>query len=162
MGFTRILTKEVLTAMNFDRSNFRALLPNKSPGTLPAFNVMADNMVRLNLKFFQALFGEVPLRFLKISYWSKEKQILLELCEEEDQYTVRVPKSGAFGMKSLGKALRESGVSLPAHFEVESVEDGIWIGKYIQEYRFPIQKVTSERAKKPRKNGLTSMLPKEE
>lgn len=65
-------------------------------------------------------------------------------------------------MDSICKALNESGIKLPAYFIVEQLPgEQAWVGEYIPEHRFPIQKMTPERVKKPRKNDLASMLPKE-
>ncbi len=146
----------------FDRSHFNRMKPNPRPSKRLSLSIMADHMVRLNTLLNQKMMRETECRFLYLSFWPEGRQILLEPCGEEGDDTAVVQKGGAFPMDSICKALNESGIKLPAYFIVEQLPgEQAWVGEYIPEHRFPIQKMTPERVKKPRKNDLASMLPKE-
>lgn len=70
----------------------------------------------------------------------------------------RVPKNGRIKDLRLVKAIEQRGVSLPAKYIVEKINE-MWIASIIP--GAPIKSV-GKTPKKPRRNGLKAMIPKQD
>jgi len=71
----------------------------------------------------------------------------------------RVPKNGMIKDDRLVQRIKQRGVRLPARYLVEEKE-GIWLGTLIPST--PAPPTIGKTPKKPRKQGLKAMLPKQE
>lgn len=127
--------------------NFEWFLPSP-PKPVLILTVFNDGVIRLNGKLCE----EIP-KTLKIGVDVDGKTLGLVECSEKGY---RIPKNGRVKDINLVKAIEKRGVSLPAKYMVEKVND-LWVARIVPP--IPITKVGST-PKKPRRNGLKTMLPK--
>ncbi|GIP24372.1 hypothetical protein [Paenibacillus sp. J22TS3] len=133
-----------------DIQHFEWFLPSPPK---PVFTIVVSDEKGISLN--SKLCEYIP-RQLKIGISQDGKNLgLLEI--EEKGYLVL--KNGKIKGPELVRSLKTRGIPLPANYIVEQKDD-LWLATFVNTN--PVSLMPRKTPKKPRKNGLRTMLPKKE
>ena len=155
--------------MKYDFSDFEFIDPPERQGVLPIITVTSSKKATANDLVYKFNFNTKMMQILQEKHITEfslrvkpdGSEILIGT---NSKHAMKVPRGGSMNMRTFAEKLIACGISIPAAYTMEQIEDSnLWLG-VLKGKKVPVIPPASKLTPpaKPRKKGLKDMLPPEE